>query len=451
MAQKLNLQRKTRVFMSAIDLAGGAAASSITPSNTWEIGILAGYAASQSSSSQDVASLESGLSPDRALKRFTTSISPVEWSLSCYVRPTGVEQTSGTAKVHETGNSMPVADWFLWQSILSNTFWSNGTSLTSAWKPEGKFELEEQQAAYRRAAHRPNFASASEGYLYFQLDNIIYQVSNAAVNQAVVDVSIDSIATTAWSGFGTHLIELRDAPRDNAVSAFGGILNSGTRVVSNSNAYVMTAPHSFHPWASYNVAGVITQAKHLKNRLSTIELNYQSNSYTFPITAASFTYTNNITYLTPEVLSEVNRPIGQFVGARDVSGTISAYLRSGDASSAHLLRTIKHDNRTNHASTANANLQISGGSSEKFSIYMPAVQFSVPTTSIEDVITVSVDFRAQELTKSKGDELILIASYDDGAIPAVDYLFVLENSTSTAITQLSDETGIGFVIEHDPT
>jgi hypothetical protein len=437
--------------MSAIDLAGGASVSSMTPSNTWEIGILAGYAASQASSSQDITSLESGLNPDRAQKRFTTSINPTEWSLSCYIRPTGLEQTSGTTKIHETGNSMPVADWFLWQSLLSNTYWSDGTSLTSAWKPDGKFELEEQAAAYRRHAHRPNFASASEGHLYFQIDNVIYQVSNATVNQASVDIAVDAIGLTQWSGFGTHLIELRDSPRDNAISVFGGVLNSGVRIASNSNAYASTASSSYHPWGTYNVAGVITEAKFLKNRLSTIELNYQANSYTFPITSASFTYNNNITYLTPETLSEVNRAIGQFVGARDISGSLTAYLRGGDASSSHLLRTIKEDNRTNHASTANANLQISGGSAEKFSLYMPAVQFSLPTTGIEDVITVSVDFRAQERTKGKGDELVIIASYDDTAIAAVDYLLVLENSTSTAQFQLSDETGVGFVLEHDPT
>lgn len=450
MAQKLNLQRKTKVFMSAINLAGGAAVSSITPSNTWEIGILGGYALSQSSANQDITSLESGLTPDRALKRFNTSISPVEWSLSCYIRPTGLEQTSGSIKIHETGNSMPVADWFLWQSLLSNTYWTSGTGLTSVWKRDGKFELEEQAPGYRRFPHRPNFSSASEGYLYFQLDNVIYQVSNAVVNQATIDVAVDSIGTTQWSGFGTDMVELRDSARDNAISVFGGVLNSGSRVASNSNAYTMTASSSYHPWESYNVSGIVSQAKYLKNRLTTIDLNYQSNSYTFPITGASFTYTNNITYLTPEVLSEVNRAIGQFVGARDISGSLTAYLRAGDSSSSHLLRTIKEDSRTNHSSTANANLQISGGSAEKFSIYMPAVQFSLPTTSIEDVISISVDFRAQESVKTKGDELTIIASYDDTAIASVDYLLVLENSTSTAQFQLSDETGDGFILDHEP-
>lgn len=451
MAQKLNLQRRTKIFMSSIDLAGGAAVSSITPSNTWQIEVLAGYALSQASTSQDITSLESGLSPDRAQKRFTTSISPVEWSLSCYIRPTGIEQTSGAIKVHETGNSMPVADWFLWQSLLSNTYWTSGTGLTSAWKRDGKFDLEEQAYGYKRFPHRPNFPSASEGYLYFQLDNVVYQVSNATVNQATIDVAIDSIATTQWSGFGTHLIELRDNTRDNAISVFGGILNSGTRAAANSNLYAMTASSSYHPWGSYNVAGTVSQAKFLKNRLSTIDLNYQSNSYTFPITGASFTYTNNITYITPETLSEVNRSIGQFVGARDISGSITAYLRSGDESSSHLLRTIKQDSRTNHSSTANANLQISGGSADKFSIYMPSVQFSLPTTGIEDVISVSVDFRAQERIKTKGDEITIIASYDDTAIASVDYLLVLENSTSTSQFQLSDETGTGFILDHEPS
>ena len=74
----------------------------------------------------------------------------------------------------------------------------------------------------------------SENHLYFKLDNVIYQVSNATVNQATVDAGIEEIATTTWAGFGTTLKELTGTPRNNAISVFGGVLNNGTTVTANS-------------------------------------------------------------------------------------------------------------------------------------------------------------------------------------------------------------------------
>ena len=71
--------------------------------------------------------------------------------------------------------------------------------------------------------------------IYFKLDNVIYQVSNATVNQATVDAGIEEIATTTWAGFGTTLKELTGSARDVAVSVFGGILNNGSTVTANGD------------------------------------------------------------------------------------------------------------------------------------------------------------------------------------------------------------------------
>jgi len=70
MASSLNLQRNSEVYMSTVDLAGGDTGSDMTPTNTWRIEVLAGYAASQSAATQDITSLESGLTPDRGTQRY---------------------------------------------------------------------------------------------------------------------------------------------------------------------------------------------------------------------------------------------------------------------------------------------------------------------------------------------------------------------------------------------
>jgi len=246
------------------------------------------------------------------------------------------------------------------------------------------------------------------------MDNVFYQVSNATVNQGSIDAAIDGIATTTWTGFGTNLIELRDGQRNIAVSTFGGTLNNGTDVSANSNQYAMTAQASYHPWNSYNVSGTVSSASFIKNRLSTVEIKHAESAtaagvdFTFPVTALSFDYNNNITYLTPEELASLNSPIGQFAGARAISGSLSAYLRGGTDNSAQFLKQIVEDSRTSSAVTSNANLKIGGATAPFFAVNMPAMQFEIPTHSIDDVIGISVNFLAQETNKGTGDEITLI-------------------------------------------
>lgn len=414
MAAQLNLQRNTKVFMSTVDLAGGAAHSAMKPANTWQVEILAGYAVSQSAATQDITSLESGLTPDRSQQRFNTALNPVDWNFQAYLKPTGLTKTAGATNKHASGNSMPVADWFLWQGLMSNTSWASGAEIRSTWQTDGKFSLAERSAGSNVFQHSSNFATASEYHLYFKMDNVIYQVSNATVNQATIDAAVDGIATTTWTGFGTNLIELRGDPRDNAVATFGGILNAGTTLTANSNAYETTADASYHPWNSYNVSGTIASASFIKNRLSTIDVKHAATAtaagvdFTFPVTALSFDYNNNITYLTPEELASLNSPIGQFAGARAISGSLSAYLRGGSDNTAQFLKQIVEDTRTSSAATSNANLKIGGATAPFFALNMPSVQFEIPTHSIDDVIGVSVNFLAQETNKGTGDELTII-------------------------------------------
>jgi len=419
MAAQLNLQRNTKVFVSTVDLASGAAVTSVVPANTWQVEILAGYAVSQATATQDITSLESGSSPDRSQQRFNTALNPVDWNFQAYLKPTGAENTTSAGKMHRSGNSMPVADWFLWQSMMSNTLFASGTAPKSVWQDLGKFSQATRSATANVYDHSSNFSTANEFHIYFQMDNVIYQVANATVNQGSIDAAIDGIATTTWTGFGTNLVELRDTIRDNAVSVFGGVLNSGSSAAANSNAYLMSAAASYHPWNSYNVVGTISSASFIKNRLSTIEITHAPTAtanpvtFTFPITALSFDYNNNITYLSPEELASLNAPIGQFSGARAISGSLSAYLRGNSAGtndSAQFLKQVVEDRRTSSSSTSTANLRIGGSTAPFFAIKMPAVSFELPTHTIEDIIGVSVNFLAQETAKGTGDEITLIVN-----------------------------------------
>jgi len=408
----LNLQRNSEVFMSTIDLINGAAVTSMTPMNTWKLEVLAGFAVTSSSATQDITSLESGTNPDRSQQRFNTAINPVDWNFQVYLRPTDVNTgaTSGGtgAGTNESGNVKPTADWFMWQSMVSNTKIASGTNEQSVWADGGKLETTNVAAGTGSHSTRSNFSTATENHIYFKLDNVIYQVSNATVNQATVDAGIEEIATVTWAGFGTTMKELTGTPRDNAISVFGGVLNDGSTATANSNSAAMSKTIAYHPYGEMNVAGAIGTNSFIKNRLSAIEFHHQASAgaadekFTFPVTALSFDYNNNITYLTPEEISALNEPIGQFTGTRAVTGSATMYLRTGDLESAGFLRNISEDSRTSSAQTSNANLIIGGTTAPYVAFQLDAVQFEFPQIATDDVISMTVNFVGQEPTASRG-------------------------------------------------
>lgn len=413
MSTSLNLQRNSEVFYSTVDLYNGGAVTSMTPSNTWKLEVLAGFAATSSAATQDITSLESGTTPDRSQQRFNTAINPVDWNLQVYMRPTGVTagDAAGTSNTATTasGNVKPVADWFMWQALVSNTSPSNGTSDQSVWESGGKLRTTNVAAGVGSHSTRSNFSTATENHLYFKLDNVVYQVLNATVNQATVDAGIEEIATTTWTGMGTVMRELTGTPRDNAISVFGGVLNSGSTITANANTVTLSQQSAYHPFNTMNVAATTGTNSFIKNRLSAIEFHHKPSAggtdvkYVFPVTALTFDYNNNMTYLTPEELSSLNTPIGQFTGTRAVTGSATMYLRAGDNESSQFLRNIANDARTSSAQTSNANLIIGGSTAPYVAFQLDAVQFEFPQLAVEDIISMSVNFVAQEPTATKGN------------------------------------------------
>jgi hypothetical protein len=144
-----------------------------------------------------------------------------------------------------------------------------------------------------------------------------------------------------------------------------------------------------------------------------------SRSYNIPITGGEININNNVTFLTPDELGVVNKPIGHFTGTRSTTGNLTAYLRSGannDASG--LIRDLYNSVDDVTASFACV-LDIGGtGNTPRVTINMPTAHISIPTIDTQDVISTSIDFMAVPTDLGATDELTInyVASVPSAAL-----------------------------------
>lgn len=408
---QLQLQRNSEVFYSSVDLVN-TSSTAMTPANTWKLDILSGFAVTASSATRDISRTQHGNNIDRSTSTYNIARNPVDWNFTTYLRCTGAEQPSvagsTTTGTNNSGNVKPVADWFMWQSLISNTAPAR-TAEQSVWFGQGQISTQSTASALGSHASRSTSAARPEGSLYFKLDNVIYRVANAVVDSASLNAGINEIVTVEWSGKGSDLVELQGGPRDRAITVFGGILNSGISVAANANAAALSRQSSYHPYSTMNVAGVISSARYIKNRLSVIELGYNSNTYSFPVTNFSLQYSNQLKYISREQLGRINNVVTGYSTDKSITGSLTMYLRPGANSSTQFLQEVRTNEILDVGATANARIYIGGRSGPYVEAYMPAVNYSYPTISTEDVMSMSVDFRAQQSAPSANDELNLIA------------------------------------------
>ena len=137
---------------------------------------------------------------------------------------------------------------------------------------------------------------------YFYRSDKVYKISDCVVNEVTIDFDLDGIATASWSGFGTLI----------------------TDEASNAPARTVFEDIS----ATDNM---------IRNRLSRVKLVSSSDNnagsgitHDITLTGGSITISNNITYLTPETLGQVNTPLGHVTGTRTVSGNFNLLFKYSD-------------------------------------------------------------------------------------------------------------------------
>lgn len=459
----LNLVRNSRVFFTTnvntttgvIKPAAGEGGVAFGATNTFEIQVLDGFTFSQNVNSETVTINEAGVTPVRGQRSFNTSLAPVDFAFSTYIRPrdqatkitaeesvlwnallsaeaistpssiTGVTTVvvSAGGLVTITGTAMTgtptVGDIITLSGVTGTTptglteyvntagrvVTSTATSITiqlfnfsttaitaTTLTPAGtikysKWSWNESNADYSQATAGHSDANQLQKFgMLFLVDNVLYAVDNCALNQVTIDFGIDQIATAQWTGQATALRQLATGVTAGENTFSGGadadVGSAGAFKAKDSNAQFIT------------------------NKLSTINMRAvraigssisAGDSYNIPITGGSITINNNITYITPAILGVINKPITYYTGTRAITGTLTAYLRTGtDKETGELLADILNEVATAIEPMFAVAINIGGASNTvKVVLDMPAVTIGVPAVSVEQVISTSINFTAQ--------------------------------------------------------
>ena len=401
--------RDTKVFMKW--------AYDATDTALYEIPVLDGFSFSQATNTSEVtlseAASSSGYSK-RGRAMFTDSFAPAEWSFSTYMRPTKSGTGNAAASNEHGGNAKTFAvEGPLWaamsaqnydKAIAAGTSGNVFASAAATYEPDvfdfqnsnqvtlGVFDLFFVLGAAK---------DSTTGIYETGQDGVtVYKVANCSVGSASVDFDIEGIAQVAWSGqgqtieeavainTGTSSANLADGSTGQAAETTKGLINEG---ISATNNYIRNKLTDLV--ISYD-ASETTGTKGL--------LGSSDTTYSVTLTGGNITIENNLTYLTPETLGSVNLPLGHVMGTRSVSGNFTCYLNDTSEGSLQLFEDLQ-ESRGVITNAFDLSFAMGGSSSTpKVTFDLDKCHLELPTHSIEDVISVDVNFHALPSDLSSG-------------------------------------------------
>jgi hypothetical protein len=389
-----HFSRDTKVFMRWHATVDG------TDDALYEIPVLDGFSFSQATNTSEITLNEAAdgatLNSKRGRAMFNDSFAPAEWSFSTYMRPTTSTASVDTwASNNHAGSSKKFAvEGPLWGAMSAVTYalattasstHATGTVTAGTFEPNafrfensnkvalGVFDLFFVLGAAGDTA-TASYDTGTEGVT-------IYKITNCSVGSASIDFDIDGLAQVAWSGQGSIISEVAKltTTADGAgETSKKGLINEGIGTTSTSNFIrqkltSMTATYS---------AGTSTGT----------DMTDPGTPYVLTLTGGNITIENNLTYLTPETLGVVNQPLGHVMGTRTVSGNFTCYLNTIANGSADLFENIIEG--TGQITNAFTIAFAIGGSGQtpRVDVSIPRAHLELPTHSIEDVISLDVNF-----------------------------------------------------------
>lgn len=369
MANSLHLSREVKVYVKFDSLF-------------WEIPVLDGLSFSQGTNITEVTLAEMADSSNqsrRARMAYNDSLSPAEWSFSTYARPTVVssdhrcpeeilwalmagakdyDAADAGGDIFDNGAATPV-------SVIN----SDGTDMNVSFAGS-------------------NLLTLGDAEIYFNFPGnggtaVWYKITGAVVNEASMDFDLDGITTINWSGFGTKLSEV-DPPTLGTPLAHN--LTDTANFIRNRLTQLVLDPTDDQGGASGPIG---------------------NDPYNLVLTGGNITISNGIEFITPSSLGIVNEPIGHVTGTRSVTGSFTCYLDQDSRASADLFSNLAA--ATSVVTNEFALTFKVGGSSAtpRVEVAVPQAMLEIPSHSVEDVISVEVNFHGLPTGITKADEVNL--------------------------------------------
>ena len=386
-----HFSRDTKVFMK---FHGTGTNANTTDDALYEIPVLDGFSFSQATNTSEVTLSEASSGSDLDTKRgramFNDSYAPAEWSFSTYMRPTTSDSsdtyTIASGEGSHAGNAKKFAvEGPLWAAMTATNYALGGQSDNAATITPSTFEPNVFNWA------KSNKAALGVFDLFFVMgaandtdgtystaaggDVTIYKISDCSVGSASIDFDIEGLAQIAWSGQGKLLSEVASLATAAGGETTKGLINEG---ITSTDNYVR------QKLTSMTIAFDADESSGTDGS--------HPSSYSLVLTGGNITIENNLTYLTPETLGEVNQPLGHVMGTRSISGNFTCYLNTVDDGSAELFDNMI--NATGQISPIfDLDFAIGGsGQTPRVDVSIPRAHLELPTHSIEDVISLDVNF-----------------------------------------------------------
>lgn len=368
MAQSLHLSREVKVYVEF-------------DSKFWQIPVLGDYSFSQGTNITEVTVAEMADASNvsrRGRRAFTDSVAPAEFSFSTYARPykdgtdhravedvlwalfagaANFDATEASGNIFDNGAATPI-------TVVN----SDTTNCSIDFSGSNKLTFGDANIWF-------NLPASSDGGT-----DLWYKLTGAVLSEASLDFDLDGITTISWSGQATSLT-------DESAPTLGTLASNSTAIASTSNF--------------------------IRNRLTQLELTPDSNinggtAYNLVLTGGSITMSNNPTFVTPESLGVVNKPLGHVMGGRSISGSFTCYLDNDSDKSAELMQDLL--NATSQI-TNNFDMvfKVGGATADTPRIYftMDNVHLEVPSHNVEDVISIECNFHALPSNISDTDEVTI--------------------------------------------
>lgn len=353
--------------------------------HTWEIPVLEGFSFSQATNTSEVTLSEARKSSSdtkskRSRKMFNDSYAPAEWSFSTYVRPIQSGNTTGDWEDANDENRGHAIEEALWANFVANNSLSSATASSAAKWASGVTSASSSTVIDFTGSE---VSALGTFELFFQIGSTTvdnqrktYKLTNCVVNEAVIDFDIDGIATIQWSGFASEINDEGSAVPTRTI--YEGITDTDNFIRNRLTSLAITATDTAKfPGASNN--GV----------------------YNATLTGGSITFSNNITYLTPETLGKVDRPIGHVTGARNISGNFTCYLDNAAGDVDQLFENII-DQERQITNDFRLDFKIGGTSTPNLQIDLKQAHLEIPTHSVDDIISMEVNFHGLTDTLDPG-------------------------------------------------